>query len=97
MRASWARKKIMDLLEKIDKILVETTVVGGSYISGNTSITGSQQTRAVGGYNQEITIMQQKEKDNKLAVKFNNILGAYVPSSWQDDTVSPEEDKGDLE
>jgi hypothetical protein len=68
------------IINRIDKLLVEMSVVGGSYIGGTTvNVIGSGQTRAVGDYGQSITIMQQKEPDNKLAVKFNKILGAFVP------------------
>ena len=79
----------MDILEKIDKLILETTFVSG--------IVGSGQTRAVGGYDQTIKIMQQKEPDNKKAVKFSSLLGAFVPSEWESDVIDPEEQKGDLE
>ncbi len=76
----------MDITEKIDKLLIETIVVGGSYIAGTTvNIIGSGQTRAHGDYTQAIDIMQQKEPDNKNAVKFNKILGAFVPREQQQD------------
>jgi hypothetical protein len=88
-----------DVTKKIDRLLIkEMVVVGGSYINGTTvNVIGSGQTRAVGGYDQYINILQQKEPDNKNAVKFNKLLGAFVPSSWQTGIVDPEEDKGDLE
>jgi hypothetical protein len=86
-----------DITSRIDKLLIETTVVGGSYVAGTTTnIVGSGQTRAVGDYTQFITIMQQKEPDNKRAVKFNKLLGAFVPSRWESDIIDPEEEKGDL-
>ena len=75
-----------DITERIGKLLIETIVVGGSYISGTTiNVIGSQQTRAVGDYTQAIEIMQQKEPDNKNAVRFNKILGAFVPREQQQD------------
>ena len=79
-----------EIINRIDKLLIEAIVVGGSYIAGTTvNIIGSGQTRAVGDYTQSITIMQQKEPDNKLSVKFNKILGAFVPRA-QDISDKPE-------
>ena len=73
-----------EIINRIDKLLIETIVVGGSYIAGTTvNIIGSGQTRAVGDYTQAITTMQQKEPYNKNAVKFNKILGAFVPREQQ--------------
>lgn len=79
----------MDLLERIDKLILETTFSAG--------IIGSGQTRVHGDYTQSIVIMQQKEPDNKNAVKFNSLLGAFVPSEWESDIIDPKEQKGDLE
>ncbi len=75
------------IIDRIDKLLIgEMNVVGGSYISGTTiNVIGSQQTRAHGDYTQEIEIMQQKEPDNKNAVRFNKILGAFYPKEEQED------------
>ena len=76
-----------NLIDRIDKLLVtEMVVVGGSYIAGTTvNVIGSQQTRAVGDYTQDIEIMQQKEPYNRNAVRFNKILGAFVPREEQPD------------
>ena len=81
MYTSLGMGKQMKLIDRIDKLLIgEMSVVGGSYIAGTTiNVIGSQQTRAHGDYTQAIEIMQQKEPDNKNAVKFDSILGAYVP------------------
>ena len=75
------------LIDRIDKLLIgEMVVVGGSYIDGTTiNVIGSGQTRAHGDYTQAIEIMQQKEPDNKNAVKFDSILGAFVPREKQPD------------
>lgn len=61
----------------------ETSVVGGSYIDNNTvNIIGSSQTRVVGSKrNSSMPDLDRKEK-KKLSLRFNNILGAYVPSQW---------------
>lgn len=87
MRTSLGIGKLMNLIDRIDKLLIgEMSVVGGSYIAGTTiNIIGSQQTRAHGDYTQAIEIMQQKEPDNKNAVKFDSILGAFVPREKQQD------------
>ena len=75
------------IINRIDKMLIgEMVVVGGSYIAGTTvNVIGSQQTRAVGDYTQDIEIMQQKEPYNRNAVRFNKILGAFVPREEQPD------------
>ena len=71
----------------------ETTVVGGSYASGTTTnVVGSGQTRVWGSDFNLIDALETKEpvedkmadkaKENiegRMALKFNNILGAYVP------------------
>ena len=79
------RINMSTLIDRIDKLLIgEMSVVGGSYIAGTTiNVIGSQQTRANGDYTQSIEIMQQKEPDNKNAVKFDSILGAFVPREQQ--------------
>jgi len=79
------RINMSTLIDRIDKLLIgEMSVVGGSYIAGTTiNVIGSQQTRAHGDYTQSIEIMQQKEPDNKNAVKFDSILGAFVPREQQ--------------
>lgn len=70
----------MNLIEKIDKMLLDSTVVGGSYIGGTTtSIVGSQQTRTGAEETNPIVTMQQKEPFNKKPVKFSTLLGGYVP------------------
>lgn len=81
------RINMSTLIDRIDKLLIgEMSVVGGSYIAGTTiNVIGSQQTRAHGDYTQAIDIMQQKEPDNKNAVKFDSILGAFVPREKQQD------------
>jgi hypothetical protein len=84
------RINMSEIINRIDKLLIETIVVGGSYIAGTTvNIIGSGQTRAHGDYTQSINIMQQKEPNNKLAVKFNKVLGAFVPRA-QDMNDNPE-------
>ena len=79
------RINMSTLIDRIDKLLIgEMSVVGGSYIAGTTiNVIGSKQTRAHGDYTQSIEIMQQKEPDNKNAVKFDSILGAFVPREQQ--------------
>ena len=81
------RVNMSTIIDRIDKLLIgEMTVVGGSYIAGTTTnIVGSQQTRAVGDYTQAIEIMQQKEPYNRMSVKFDSILGAFVPKEKQPD------------
>jgi hypothetical protein len=60
----------------------ESIAVGGSYIGGQSSIASSGQTRAVGRYNQNIISLDRKEENPNLSLRFNRLLGAYVPSSW---------------
>lgn len=81
------RINMSTLIDRIDKLLIgEMSVVGGSYIAGTTiNVIGSQQTRAHGDYTQAIDIMQQKEPNNRNAVMFNKILGAFVPRKQQPD------------
>lgn len=71
----------------------ETSVVGGSYISGTTTnIIGSGQTRVGTPRNQKMVDMRRKEPidterhdptrtniDGRKGLKFNSILGAYLP------------------
>jgi hypothetical protein len=74
------RMNMSELIERIDKLLIDSIVVGGGYIDGTTvNIIGSGQTRAIGGYDQSITVMKQKNSGNIKPVNFNSILGAFVP------------------
>jgi hypothetical protein len=89
--------------DKIKKVCVpaknETSVVGGSYISGTTTnIVGSGQTRAVGRRISNIVDLNRKEKVkiedkdddptkeniNRDGLKFNKLTGAYTPSFWNE-------------
>lgn len=66
-----------EVSEKIEK-MVETTYSGVGYGTGAV-ISGSGQTRAVGSYTRfgkESDVMNINKKDG---VKWNKILGAYVP------------------
>lgn len=74
----------------------ESSVVGGSYLAGTTvNIIGSGQTRAVGD---KLGVMLDLDRKNKGEVvsadktienlgrkglKFNHVLGAYVPDQWR--------------
>lgn len=60
----------------------ESTVVGGSYVAGQSNISSSGQTRAVGRYKRNIVSLDRKEENPDLTLRFNKILGAYVPSNW---------------
>jgi hypothetical protein len=82
------------------KYLKETSVVGGSYVSGTTTnIIGSGQTRVWGI---KRGLMPDLDRKNKVQVispdatienlgrrglKFNHILGAYTPEQWEDTEV----------
>lgn len=79
------------------KYLGESSVVGGSYIAGTTiNIIGSGQTRTVGTRRQEIVDLARKNKMNIISpdktvenlgrrgLKFNHVLGAYVPDHWEE-------------
>jgi len=79
------------------KYLGESSVVGGSYIAGTTiNIIGSGQTRTVGTRRQEIIDLARKNKMNIISpdktvenlgrrgLKFNHVLGAYVPDHWEE-------------
>jgi hypothetical protein len=73
----------------------ESSVVGGSYIAGTTvNIIGSGQTRTWGSKHDIMTDLDRKEKQEIISpdktienlgrrgLKFNHILGAYVPDQW---------------
>lgn len=66
-----------NILERIDKLILET--------SFSAAVVGSGQTRVHGDYTQDITIMQQKEPFNKEPVRFSKLLGAFVPREKQPD------------
>ena len=76
----------------------EASVVGGSYIDGTTiNIIGSGQTRAVGRKRGAIADLDRKNKGEVISadktienlgrrgLKFNHILGAYVPDHWTEE------------
>lgn len=64
-----AKKKVC--VKKSD----ESTVVGGSYVSGTTAdIDGSGQTRVVGRRDGEIEVLKRQPRP----LKFNKLLGAYL-------------------
>lgn len=78
-------------------VVKESSVVGGSYIAGTTvNIIGSGQTRIVGTRRQEIVDLARKNKMNIISpdktvenlgrrgLKFNHVLGAYVPDHWEE-------------
>jgi hypothetical protein len=75
----------------------EASVVGGSYLSGTTiNIIGSGQTRVVGDKRDAIVDLNRKNKGEVISadktienlgrrgLKFNHILGAYVPDQWEE-------------
>lgn len=79
------------------KYIKETSVVGGSYISGTTTnIVGSRQTRTWGAEKHRIIDLDRKNKleiispdatiENlgRRGLKFNHLLGAYTPDHWED-------------
>jgi len=76
----------------------EANVVGGSYLAGTTvNIIGSGQTRVVGDKISTILDLSRKNKRvispespdkttenlDRPGLKFNDILGAYVPDHWR--------------
>jgi hypothetical protein len=76
--------------------LQEMSIVGGSYISGTTvNIIGSGQTRTWGEKRGSIIDLDRKNKKEVVSadatienlgrrgLKFNHILGAYVPDQWE--------------
>ena len=91
------------IYDRIKKVCVpkknESSVVGGSYISGTTvNITGSGQTRTWGvkrGIIQDLARKEPLEKEmddptdtnilGRKGLKFNKKTGAYTPSLWGDD------------
>jgi len=58
------------------KRLSESAVVGGAYISGNSNISGSGQTRVGGEKDKEIETIKRKVPG--LLTRFNKLLGAYT-------------------
>lgn len=72
-------------------LLPESSVVGATYVSGNSTIAGSGQTRVWGASWKLVDALQNKEKvedemDDKAKenlsrpnLKFNTLLGAYIP------------------
>jgi len=75
----------------------ESSVVGGSYVGSTTiNIIGSGQTRIWGVKRDLMTDLDRKEpvemkmddpaEENigRTALKFNKLMGAYVPSSWRE-------------
>lgn len=67
----WSEK-----LKKYVSVPKESVLVGGTYGNANTNIAGSQQTRSVGSRDQEIEVL----KRNPRPLKFNKLLGIYLPS-----------------
>ena len=76
----------------------EASIVGGSYIGGTTiNIIGSGQTRAWGEKRGTIWDLARKNKQEVISsdktvenlgrrgLKFNHVLGAYVPDHWVED------------
>ena len=74
----------------------ESSLVGGSYIANTTiNIIGSGQTRTWGVKRNSIIDLDRKNKKEVVSadatienlgrrgLKFNHILGAYVPSQWE--------------
>ena len=82
--------KVMEKYKKKGYI-VETSITGDTYVSGNSTIAGSGQTRIVGAKRNIIDILSTKEpiedkmddksKENlsRYDTKFDIFLGAYVP------------------
>jgi hypothetical protein len=90
------------IYDKIKKVCVpvknESSVVGATYISGNSTIAGSGQTRIWGVKRGIMTDLARKEpvtdeKDDpaetnilgRKGLKFDKKSGAYVPSLWSED------------
>lgn len=88
------------LIAKYEKMgyVVESSITGGAYIGGNSTIAGSAQTRIWGERRRNILDLARKEpveiemKDptdtnilGRKALKFDKETGAYVPSIWGDD------------
>ena len=80
------------------------SVVGGSYLGGTTvNIVGSQQTRVWGVKRNSIIDLDRKNKPEFISadktienlgrkgLKFNHILGAYVPEPEED--ITPDDEK----
>ena len=74
-----------ELSEKIDKI-IETTYSGVGYGTG-AAIAGSGQTRAVGMYSRFGSDSEVININKKRGVKWNSILGTYVPKENEGDEV----------
>lgn len=81
--------------KKKKKIKNESSVIGDTYISGNSNIAGSGQTRFGFITRRDIFDLARKEKvkdkkDNptdtnilgREGLKFNKKSGAYIPSFW---------------
>lgn len=68
---------VYDKNKKVCVPIEESSVVGGSYISGTTiNIVGSGQTRAVGNKNNTIDVLRVKEPEK--VTRWNSLLGAYL-------------------
>lgn len=94
--------------DKTKKICVpaknESSVVGATYVSGNSTIAGSGQTRVWGREWNLIDALETKEPvDKKMEdktkenlerpnLKFDSILGAYIPKKIDIDTSQMEND-----
>lgn len=87
--------------DRIKKVCVlkknESTTVGATYISGNSTIAGSRQTRVCFTTKREILDLARKEpvtdkKDDptetnilgRKGLKFDKKSGAYVPELWEE-------------
>ena len=89
--------KVIKKYKSMGYELVETSVVGGSYVDGTTTnIIGSGQTRVWGVRKRNIVDLARKEPvetemddptDNNIigrkGLKFDKESGAYVPSTWE--------------
>ena len=87
----------MDLLEKID-LMIDSVITGGSYVSGNSTVAGSGQTRTWGEKQGEMPDLARKEpvtdeKDDptetnilgRKGLKFDKKSGAFIPELWRED------------
>lgn len=70
----------------------ESSVVGGSYVSGNTvNIIGSGQTRVGAVIKRDITVLDRKERIKSI-LGFDKESGAYIPTQWSSNKKAKELD-----
>lgn len=82
-----------DKKKKVCVPLKESATVGGGYVAGNSNVASSGQTRVVGSKRGIMPNLDRKEENPDLALRFNRILGAYVPSHWGTDEIDTDLDE----